>query len=410
MSTPRSAHCPPLPPGARLLHAGIPKSGTTSLQRTAAANRSELLAAGVRYPGSTWNHRAQVAALLARDRGGHGPVDRSRWDRLAEEVRGDPSNRVLVSHEFAAEADDAQAARFAEELGPDLHVVLTLRGFAHLLGPGWQQGVKWGLRQPFDDWLRDLLADPPAPGVPAGSLRRYDHAGLVHRWIRTVGRERVWVVVTDKARPQFIGEVFADLLGVPRDLLSAPHGPAGLVNRSLSWSETELIRAVNRAVRGPGRLETEDRRRLVTDGAVRRLLQARSPGPDDEPTRLPSWAAAIANERAARMTAEILASGVRVLGEVDLLTAAPPTRAQATAPTHVPLEVAVHAVVGTAAAAAGHGALFDKRAPAAAEPTPTPRLEDASGRDLLAALATRATRRAAETARRRVPSPAAWWR
>lgn len=401
--------CPALPAGARLLHVGVPKTGTTTLQLLAAERRAQLLEHGVCYPGTTWNHRLQIAALLGREQSGdRGPVGPARWEALAQEVRADTTNRVLISHEFAADADDAQAAQFRSELGPSLHVVVTLRGLPALLGPSWQQGVKWGLRQSFDDWLAQLLADPPGPGVSPGARRRYDHAGIVDRWCALLGPERVTVLVTDKMRPTLITDAFADLLALPRDLLRPAPGAGGLANRSLVWGEIELIRAVNGLVQGRGRLNRADHTRLVTNGAVRRVQAVRRPGPDEEQIRLPEWAEQVAVERAAAMTVQIAASGARIVGDLATLRAPVPTRTGPAPVAHVPLQVAAQALAGMAAAAVGRDGFFDDRPevpgfwrpPAPRQPAEGSDLRRVPTAHLVAALAARPGRRGRRVLRR----------
>jgi hypothetical protein len=66
-----------------------------------------------------------------------------------------------------------------------------------------------------------------------------------------LGADRVIAVVPDKERPLLLLDAFADLLDVPREAFRVRNAPAGgLVNRSLSLPETELIRVVLSAATG----------------------------------------------------------------------------------------------------------------------------------------------------------------
>src|SRR3954465_13397921 len=91
----------PLPAGSRLLHIGLPKTGTTTLQRGAAVNRASLGAQGVCYPGQEFNHRDAVTALMQRPLGwrdnGATLHDRRVWDRLLDEVQTAAADRTFIS-------------------------------------------------------------------------------------------------------------------------------------------------------------------------------------------------------------------------------------------------------------------------------------------------------------------------
>ncbi len=89
----------PIPPGSRLLHIGIPKSGTTSLQYAASANRAELFSRGVRYPGS--RDQPPAGRLFAdgspvglEGMGASTPSPKV-WQTLLDEVEADPERRSL---------------------------------------------------------------------------------------------------------------------------------------------------------------------------------------------------------------------------------------------------------------------------------------------------------------------------
>jgi len=355
---------PALPPGARLLHIGIPKTGTTALQRAAAARREALRAAGVIYPGATVNHRDAVCALMGRRFGWAGAGEfvpsGQHWTRLRAELDAAPGYRALVSHEFASECSPEQARRFADELGPDLHVAVTLRGFAAVLPSSWQQYVKAGRRKAFRPWLRQVLAEQPRSRAAANFYRRNDQAAIVRRWAEVVGPERVIVVVADKARPTQLTDAFEDLLGLPRGMLDLAEEGGHASNRALSWPEAELLRRLNATVRKP-RLTWYDYDLLVRGGGITRLLENRRPAPTEPAVRLPGWAAARATQRARAYADGIAASGCRVIGDLDSLAAPVPSAGVGLSrpPRKVPVEAAAELAAGLVSAALGRGAFFD---------------------------------------------------
>ena len=391
----------PLPPDVRLLHIGLAKTGTTALQSTARARREELLEYGVRYPGTGLNHREAVSALMGRRWGWNGPgaaVPRTKhWERLMREVDHETQRRVWISHEFAAESDDEQAQRFVDALGQRAHVVITLRPYGALLVSTYQQYLKTGIIRGFESWLRAVLADPPDESVTPTFHRRSNQGGVVRRWAAAAGPDRVTAIVVDKAVPTRLTDAFEALLDLPESFL-VDESLGGLqANRSLSAQESELLRRINLLVRHQG-LEWDEYDTLLRKGGVGRLMQARRPGPDEPGLVLPAWAAERASELGRRFTDEIAASGIRVVGDLDVLARPvagvpelPPL------PHAVELEVALEMAVGLLSAGTGRGPFFEERA----EPDPPPpgrRLQsvhDYPVRDLLGSVVHRARRRLA---------------
>lgn len=337
-----------LPAQSRLLHIGVPKTGTTALQQAASRNRHALLRHGVRYPGSGSSHRLEVAALMGRDtvwtaQGPAFPTPRA-WRALRAEVDADPRRRASISHEYASAATLEQALRFRNELGPDLHVVVTVRNYSELLSSRWQQYVKAGLDTPFEEWLGAVLHVPSNLEVTPGFHKNSDQGAIVDLWSKVVGAGRVTVVVVDKTHPHSLARAFGALLGVPADLLQLPQSSRS-TNRSLTMAEAELIRELNVVARQDPRLWSR-RQDLVRSGVIRRLQSARRPRADEHPPRLPTWAAHIAQEIGCRHAHQIASTGCRVIGNPALLHAAKPTVTDLAQPEHIPLDAALEALVG----------------------------------------------------------------
>lgn len=352
----------PLPAGARLLHIGIPKSGTTTVQRGAGLNREALHQYGVCYPGREFNHRAAVAGLMGRRLGWKGRGDvtppRSVWNSIATEIRQSGCDRALVSHEFACEADDQQAAEFAAALGDGIHVVITLRGFADLLGSSWQQYVKAGYRRSFESWLKAVLGKRPKVKTTPTFYQRNDQAAIVQRWVRTVGADNVTVIIADKHQPDLLINAFEDMLGLPPGLLQSRPLGGFAENRSLSAAESELVFRLNQILREES-YDWPRYEKLIRNGMIARIQQMRKPGPDEQMPVLPTWAARKALRTAKTYATAIEASGCRIIGDPTRLYA--PVRSS-DARHHVdqmPVDAAVHAVAGVLSAGDGRGAFFD---------------------------------------------------
>jgi hypothetical protein len=389
-----TARVPALPSGTRLLHIGIPKTGTTTLQRAAAYNRKELLARGVCYPGASMNHREAISALMARPLGWKNGDEQipsiKTWNRIAAQVRKTSADRSLISHEFACESNDEQAQRFLDELGPQTHVVIALRGFADVLGSSWQQYIKSGYRKPYGVWLKAILGKRSALHTTPTFYQRNDQSAIVRRWTRLAGADRVTVVIADKSRPEQLVNAFEDLLDLPRGLLTMPSIGGYAANRTLSAAEAELLRRVNRVLRAEG-FSWGRYSDLMRDGLVARMQEDRTPGPDEQRLVLPEWAARRALKQSRRYAAAVAAAGCRVIGDLSALTAPVQTVPRLQRPAEIPIDAAVAGIAGLLSAEDGRGAFFNRpptgvQANKAGNPTLTTLYESRRGQDTTNAL------------------------
>lgn len=340
-----------LPERSRLFYIGLPKTGTTAMQTTASSKREELLAAGVRYPGLGMNHRLAVAALMGKRIGWDGAVPpQKHWNSMMSEVEADQSNRIWISHEFACEADDASAERFASNLGEPIHVVITLRNYASTLASVWQQSKKIGNAQPFEAWLQRVLVESSGKKSSNVPDSIGNQGGIVERWASIVGKQNVTVILVDKSRPKLLGHSFEDLLGLPRDFLSAQSG-GFTSNRSMSLPEAELLQRLNTQIKGKN-VSWTDHLNLIQRGAVKSLLTNRVPGEDEDRILVPDWAAEVASARGHEVADRIQASGVRVVGNLETLhESSRSIRGSQPAVDSVPMDAAVEAMMGLFTAA-----------------------------------------------------------
>src|SRR5256884_3687714 len=292
-----------LEPGTRLLHIGPHKTGTTAIQGALHLARERLAAEGVVYPGRGRQPLWPILAVTGQPalRGGPRP-EISFWDNLVREVRevraaGD--QRVVLSSEFFAEADDATARRVITDLGgARVHVVVTLRSLTRILPSQWQQYLQNGFDFRYLEWLEGLLSEPPRTPTP-GFWRRYRHDALVARWAAENGPENLTVIVLDESDRLMLLRVFESMLGLPGGFL-VPEERA--VNRSLTAAEAELVRLLNEEFSRRG-WPHRDYARVMRYGAVEDMKEARRPSPDEPRIATPSWALAPAPEPLAQMGA-----------------------------------------------------------------------------------------------------------
>lgn len=379
-----------LPDGARLLHIGMPKTGTTALQHSLWAARAELEARGA-HNVSRRAHERKVAITAAGDVRSYWPAEHERWQELAREFRTSTARATFWSSESLSLAVPDRIRGLREELGPS-YVVTTIRALAPQLGSLWQQGLRRAERLSLEDWLRVRFAEEPPGGVGSGyvpgqALRRLNPRRVLEDWGTVFGEDKLVFVVLDPTDHHRLLRTFEGLLGVPELLELSPSR-----NRSLPMPEAETLRHFATAYHEHG---GDHDAWMATAGDTRRLrlrpvVEAM---PREHPIRLPRWAAERANEYAADWIEALESSGAQVLGDVRHLL---------TDPAGYPEEVEVPEVVDTASAGRMMDAYFrvglklpspvtPPAAPAAAGPGPG--LAGVGGRAIVAELRRRALRR-----------------
>jgi len=336
-----------LEPGTRLLHIGPHKTGTTAIQGALHLARERLAAEGVVYPGRGRQPLWPILAVTGQPAllGGQRP-EISYWTNLVRDIRAAGDQRVVLSSEFFAEADDAAAGRVIAELGgPRVHVVVTLRSLTRILPSQWQQYLQNGFHFRYLEWLEGILSDPPRTPTP-GFWCRHRHDALVARWAAENGPENLTVIVLDESDRLMLLRVFESMLALPGGFL-VPEERAS--NRSLTVAEAELVRRLN---------EEFSRRawphrsyaRFMRYGAVEHMKDARQPSPDEPRIATPAWALARAAEISAEMARNIEALGVNIVGDISSLGKVPdevtdPGADSGPALT-VPVEAAARATLG----------------------------------------------------------------
>jgi hypothetical protein len=325
--------------GARLLHIGPHKTGTTMIQDALHLARERLAARGVVYPGTGRQPLQAVLAVTGQPRlFGEAEPNMADWALLVREVTGARDERVVVSSEFLAEASDAAARRVVSDLGGQrVHVVVTLRPLTRILPSQWQQYLQNGYRFHYPEWLEGILKDPPDTPTP-GFWRRHRHDELIARWMKAA--QNLTVVVVNDGDRMMLLRTFESMLGLPRGFLIPGQNAA---NRSLTLAEAEVLRLLNEEF---GRREWPSRNyaRFVRYGAIQQL-KTRQPRPEEPRIATPVWALKRATEIGAEMAENIAALGVRVVGDLSSLGDLPEAEAES-APAMLPADAAVQAIVG----------------------------------------------------------------
>ena len=217
--------------------------------------------------------------------------------------------RVLYSSEALAEAGQDAIRRIANELGPALHVLVTLRPIDSVLASQWQQVVQQGSVETLDEWLRPILGDEQL-AHDRDELIMLRHGELVERWAGVLGPGQMTVVVLDRTDPGFLYRTAEALLALRPGTLKPVDE---MSNRSLSRAEIEVIRRMNLQAREAG-IGNGARSSLVRSGAAANV-QRKPPAEGAAKVSLPGWAAVRAVEMGEEAHRRIVASGVRIIGD-----------------------------------------------------------------------------------------------
>ena len=333
---------------AIVLHIGVHKTGSTSLQATLDAARKALQSHDVLYPatGQGAAHHQAAWAVTGRTFGFGEEArkpDAKAWSRLVKESRK-YNHRVIISSEFFGRMRAARVRELADRLGPDrLHVFFAVRPLVDLLPSSWQQYLKSGLTNTYQDWLQQMLLTESSTVTP-GFWARADFAALVKRWTAVLPPERITAVFLDPSDRDLLFNTTAALLDLPTQFL-AQYRTGGPSNRSLTAPEAELVRQTNLLVRDS--FGWNDYADKIRQGAVKTIVETRAVPPDEQRIATPSWAIDLAIRRQAKDHRVLTRSGIQLVGDPGILLQ-PRTGSPAVDVTEIPADLAG---LGVAAAA-----------------------------------------------------------
>ncbi len=379
----------PLPEGARLLHVGPPKTGSTAVQDALHQARESLEAQGTTYV-SRVRHEVVPARWVTRGvpRTRKWAWAEQRWRELVDALRADGPQRKVYSSEYLADADDEQVVEILDAVGVEnTYVVITLRPLVDIVPSQYQQYLQGGLTADYESWLEATFRRPSSAGPTPEFWRRHRHDELVARWVRLLGPDRVVVVATDGRDFDAVPAAFERLLGLERGtLVGRPVRP----NRSLTWPEAEVMRRFN--VEAAQSRLVDSRYETLTKIAAEHV-KLRVPDRSEPRIVTPDWAARRADELGARFAASIADSGVVVLGDLAALAPGVPLRLWGSgAPSEIDVAIAARFAAGFVLAERRmREEIAARRAARRRRDTPPPR----EGRPVRKGQAAR-TRRAAE--------------
>lgn len=261
------------------VHVGLPKTGTTHVQATFAANRQELADQGLLYPRLP-RHPQHFQATLDFLQAGFGaikPADvAGLWGQLADAVLAWPGS-ALVSHELLAGATADEVGRLVADFAPrDVHVIVGVRDLSRLLPAVWQERAKNRIVETWADFRAGAEAGPGATHAH-DFWKLHDAEKVVSAWRAHVPDERIHVVTVPPSGsdPRLLLDRLAQVLGIDPVGFVVPDDAA---NASIGALELAVLREVNAVARQRIDRETYQstvKRFLVPEVLARRQGQAK---------------------------------------------------------------------------------------------------------------------------------------
>jgi hypothetical protein len=151
----------------------------------------------------------------------------------------------------------------------------------------------------------------------------------------------VKLVIVDEKDPDFMYQVFNDLLGLKKPLLEEQKDKDS--NRSLTLDEITLLRKVNKIF--PKRRTWHDYETFIRQGAMKYLTNKVKPAPDAPRLLTPEWAVEKIESISRESVAEIKELGIEIIGDIDTFSSAKIPTGVSEEPESIPVEIAARALV-----------------------------------------------------------------
>lgn len=294
------------------VHIGLFKTGTTYLQNVLQANRTQLTAQQVLYPGAEGQPLQRVAVWDLFGRRPRGTSDQrvpGQWRALADLVAASPAATAVISEESLSVASVQQARRVVASFAArEVHVVVTVRDLARVLVSAWQEDLKNGYTWTWAEFSAGVRDGAGTGRIGRRFWRSQDLARILDTWRSAVPVERIHVVtVPPPGAPQ--SELLARFASVVGFDPAALTGKPRYSNESLGVAGAEVVRRFNESLADS--LNDRQYDKVMKLAIVRHLANA-SPSRCVLPAEDEEWVAT----EAERLVA-ILRSDYSVTGNLD---------------------------------------------------------------------------------------------
>lgn len=278
-----------------IVHIGMEKTGTTTIQQFLGQNRAALARQGIAFPESPGprNHRSLASYCMEDDqiddhilgKNIKEPAARARWRQafqreLAAEMAALPAgtHTLLLSSEHLQSRlqNSAGVERFRDLIAPHVSavtIVVYLRRQDAAAMSRYSTAVRAG-RIP-----RAILPPTAAPDHPF-----YNYQQLVERWAGVFGREAITVKLFDPGEFQG-GDLLQDFAATVGFRIGDDMALPERANETLSARVQEALLLINRAF-PPRSADNElDRQNRALQRYITEQLASKYPGPPKMPTR-----------------------------------------------------------------------------------------------------------------------------
>ena len=264
----------PFDPSRVLVHVGVPKSATTTLQFNLFAGLDHVTYLGKMYdrPGVPWESNQAIADLVdAMWTQTEGEFDRERASALLTRgfVDRPLRERVVLSEEgltWAGAVDRLEIARRIRRAFGRCAILITIREQRSALWSfhRWMHARRL-VDEPFDRWIARGLAASREPDSMTRApedfvLRQYRFGDLIGMYQNVFGADRVAVIAMEQLRtdPDAVSRTLADLLGTTPEIVRTKLTEKGDQNTSVGRLGSAYQRLARRARAARGRLISRD--------------------------------------------------------------------------------------------------------------------------------------------------------
>ena len=250
-----------------VLHIGPRKTATTYLQRVLQQCVESGTLPAASYPLRTRDRldHNHVPGLidLARTQGEIG-LQADAWTQqdgsdaraLLEAVAATDDEVILSAEALSVLRPSGAAAVIAALTPAPVDVVITVRDLARVLPSSWQQHMRNGNIESYDDYLA-LRAEERTSRVDREDLHRgfwraYRYGELARRWADVARSVHIVTVPTGRSDPAEVWRRFVAAAGLPTLPAEPPAIDDDRANVSLTGAETYALHGLNVAARGAG--------------------------------------------------------------------------------------------------------------------------------------------------------------
>ncbi len=291
------------------LHIGAMKTGTTFVQAQLKKNAKGLAEQGILYP-TPWSAQVEGVRDVLELSGGYtlGSVE-GAWAGLVGQVHAWPGAQAVLSMEFLSFAGAAGARRVVQSFAPTpVHVVLAGRDVGRALPAQWQTAVRNGRPWTYEDYLAKVAGS--GRGKFAKHFwKRQDLGPMIRAWTDAGAAVTLVTVPPRGADPGLLWARLSQALGLAGvDLVLSEAR-----NESLAPAAVELLRRVNEITTEQGMPSWVYQHAVNRDLSHKVLPGIVSGGSIAVPSHYHQWCV----DESARIIADVRATGVPVVGDLE---------------------------------------------------------------------------------------------